>query len=68
MNNHELKTTLAKLGRQWWMGPVLLAALALVALTIWLIPSRVNEVVSVDSGHRWPHTNAPPPDVWTTRA
>ncbi len=39
--------------RPWWLGPLAVLVLFLVGLGIWLVPSRINDVVSVDGRHRW---------------
>ncbi|MFP6613665.1 MAG: hypothetical protein VB835_15240 [Pirellulales bacterium] len=46
--------------RPWWLGPLAVLVLFLVGLGIWLVPSRTNDVVSVDGRHSWPDEEAPP--------
>ena len=45
---------------RWWYLRVAIAAIAVISALAWLLPRRVQDVVSVDGEHRWHHTAAPP--------
>ena len=50
--------------RSWkfktWYIPVAVIGLVLLTICVWLLPRRVNDVVSVDGQHRWRSAAAPP--------